>query len=333
MSSPESPEQFEARREALFEKLHLKEQYESQLQVLNETGILELLPESQDMGVFGIEGEEHPAPTLDEIKKRITDPEMIAHLEVKHKQGFTKLLLVPHAMPVVALSEKLRKLIERQYKATSLKTSDGKDLELDEGAAVMENNMGQRSDAKGELLSYPESVAGGNMENELKKMSRLLGEDLGLAHDGAEDTKEGDEQIQGITKKEMIETGNSWELLLVRDASNAETQSALQKRARKKGELDQLESVAKIFESKKEVGLTLEGWHSLAISTLHEKGVLIESGKKSNRVVLFGSAMDLGAVVSVEHESDGEFVIHNTEYLAEGEDQVRSSVRIPAQEK
>lgn len=43
---------FELQREALAERLHLRDQWEAEVKALNETGVLEILPKCQDIGVI-----------------------------------------------------------------------------------------------------------------------------------------------------------------------------------------------------------------------------------------------------------------------------------------
>jgi len=69
---------------------HLKEQYNSQVALLEQVGIL-------DRGAIrGIDGKEYPIPTLEQITIRLF--ERREELFTKHDQGFTKLLLVPFGM-------------------------------------------------------------------------------------------------------------------------------------------------------------------------------------------------------------------------------------------
>jgi hypothetical protein len=70
---------------------HLSEQYNRQVSLLREVGILDELDEIQ-----AIDGHSYPIPTLEQIAERIF--ERREELSSKHDQGFTKLLLVPFGM-------------------------------------------------------------------------------------------------------------------------------------------------------------------------------------------------------------------------------------------
>ncbi|KKU33019.1 MAG: hypothetical protein UX57_C0010G0061 [Candidatus Uhrbacteria bacterium GW2011_GWE2_46_68] len=79
------------------EHYRLKEQYDSQVELLEQVGIL--------MGdaIKGIDGNTYPIPTLEQIAIRLFERREI--LRTKHDQGFTKLLLVPFGMSLDVLIE------------------------------------------------------------------------------------------------------------------------------------------------------------------------------------------------------------------------------------
>ncbi len=66
---------------------HLTEQYNFQVALLEEIGVLE------DGAILGIDGNEYPIPTLEQITARLFENK--ERLSIKHDQGFTKFLLVP----------------------------------------------------------------------------------------------------------------------------------------------------------------------------------------------------------------------------------------------
>ncbi len=71
-------------------KYHLLKQYDSQVKLLTEVGIL------NEGVITGIDQKEYPIPTLEQIAQRIF--ERRETFDTKHDQGFTKLLLVPFGM-------------------------------------------------------------------------------------------------------------------------------------------------------------------------------------------------------------------------------------------
>ena len=80
-------------------------EYRRSVRSLNKTGILSLLPESESLGVLGIDGKEYPMPTPEQVGELFEkNRELIAN---KQKQGFTKLLMTPLAMPVSLLVDRV----------------------------------------------------------------------------------------------------------------------------------------------------------------------------------------------------------------------------------
>src|SRR3989339_1517066 len=82
---------------------HLREQYTSQVSLLEQAGIL------KEGVILGIDGNEYPIPTLEQIAVRLF--ERCKELETKHGQGFTKLLLVPFGMSLDSLQETLKQFL------------------------------------------------------------------------------------------------------------------------------------------------------------------------------------------------------------------------------
>jgi len=82
---------------------HLREQYGSQIELLEQVGIL------KDGVIKGIDGEDYPVPTLEQIAQRLYERREL--LETKQDQGFTKLLLVPFGMSLDALRETLKQFL------------------------------------------------------------------------------------------------------------------------------------------------------------------------------------------------------------------------------
>src|SRR3989339_2084580 len=87
---------------------HLREQYDSQVELLEEVGIL------KEGAILGIDGNTYPIPTLEQIAMRLF--ERRETLRTKHDQGFTKLLLVPFGMSLDTLRETLKQLLLKYKK-------------------------------------------------------------------------------------------------------------------------------------------------------------------------------------------------------------------------
>ena len=82
---------------------HLREQYTSQVSLLEQVGIL------KEGAITGIDGNIYPIPTLEQIAQRLF--ERREELSTKHDQGFIKLLLVPFGMSLDSLQETLKQFL------------------------------------------------------------------------------------------------------------------------------------------------------------------------------------------------------------------------------
>ncbi len=87
----------------LDELMGISEQYELQLTVLREAGIIGILREGSD-GIATEDGAWHPVPSLLSIVQRFCEDEKKYELLLrKVEQGFTKMILVPFGLPVNTL--------------------------------------------------------------------------------------------------------------------------------------------------------------------------------------------------------------------------------------
>jgi hypothetical protein len=174
---------FEQQREALAEKLKLREQYEQQIKTLNEIGILEILPDSQELGIVGIDGKGYPIPTHEQILQRIT-PEKVELLTKKFEQGFTKLLLVPFAMSLGTLIKRYERELLKHDEEGKLLSTIGIKLELDRKGPIYIWEGYQNADILGELVYEPQEFS---------------------------------PKHQGKTKKEFLQERGPWLIIMVED--------------------------------------------------------------------------------------------------------------------
>ncbi len=179
----ETLQPFEIEREALAERLKLKSQWENQVKVLNTTGVLEILTESNDIGVVGIDGKEYPIPKYEEILEKIS-AENLELLAKKVEQGFSQLLLVPMAVPLELLINRYKKEILRKHREGKLLATDKSKLELDEQTPVWVWNEYKNADIEGGLIYYPWEFS---------------------------------QNHQGKTKSQLIQEGRPWQILLLED--------------------------------------------------------------------------------------------------------------------
>lgn len=236
------PESHESRLELFCERLKLKDQWEAQVKALNETGVLELLPESQDIGVIGIDGKEYPIPTYQDILARIT-PEKLEFLAKKMEQGFSKLQLIPMAMPLDILIDRYKRELIKHSKAGTLLSTDGIKLDLDLDNPIYVWEEYKKADIEGKLVYHPERF---DREN----------------HGGS-------------TKQELIDQGNVWEIRLIEDTIDIPAQGQGQTLGGRK-QLEANQSSNKYLrltqedpQYQKEQGLTPESWLVKAITRLH----------------------------------------------------------------
>jgi hypothetical protein len=80
---------------------NLKKEYARAIIALNRTGILILVPRSKKLGVIGIDGKGYPVPTQEQLLEVFTRNKEL--VDRKMRQGFTRLLLTPIAMPIPQL--------------------------------------------------------------------------------------------------------------------------------------------------------------------------------------------------------------------------------------
>jgi hypothetical protein len=71
----------------------------------NGAGILALLPKSGRPGVIGIEANEYPMPTQDQVAELFAQNREL--VERKTRQGFVRLELTPMAMPISVILERM----------------------------------------------------------------------------------------------------------------------------------------------------------------------------------------------------------------------------------
>ena len=102
-------------------------QYTEQIHAFQKIGLLDILPKSGEAGIIGIDNEEYPLPTLEQIKEQLQADRAI--YEPKVKQGFAGISLTPLAMPLEALVAILQQRIlihhrEGKLLATKVQPTD-----------------------------------------------------------------------------------------------------------------------------------------------------------------------------------------------------------------
>ena len=151
----------------------LKTQYETQAKALNQAGILEILPNKEEIGGLGIDGKEYPIPTQEAIEQLIRQsPEKY---QAKIEQGFSQILMVPLAMPLDRQIEILKQNILKHHQegkllATKEKPTDPDEkLDLDANQPVRVWDEWRGSDVSGQTVYFPKSFDQNNHQGKTKQ--------------------------------------------------------------------------------------------------------------------------------------------------------------------
>lgn len=154
--SPDDSPRREGER-ALFEQLHIKEQWGSQIRILRKNGFLSIIPETHDFGYKDAERNIYPVPTWQEIEKWLNNPEQNEFLQKKAEQGFTRLLLVPEKFPLDNFIKNYEETIASHRKEGTLFLSDGAKVTEPpyEGKEVYVWDEYKNADNNGKLMYAP----------------------------------------------------------------------------------------------------------------------------------------------------------------------------------
>lgn len=246
------------------DQLKVKEQWNSQIKILGKLGITETFPDSKSYGIRGIDGQEYPVPTPDEIINRLEANKDII-LE-KMNQGFTKLILVPFGYSFDNLSKKYSQTILKHYNegkllATKEKATDPDEaLELDQDEPLWRWEDGySKCDTEDKIVYFP------------KEFSK--------------------QNHGGQTKKELLKSdpANAWQILLIEDMPNiprvgkGKVIGNRKQLETNKSSNEYLEMFQTEAEYKNESGLTPEADLMYSITHLEETNQVINdySGKGS----------------------------------------------------
>jgi len=123
---------------------NLREQYISQVSLLEQVGIL------KEGAILGIDGKTYPIPTLEQIAMRLFEHR--GELSTKHDQGFTKLLLVPFGMSLDALTDTLKQFLLKYKESHS-----SFDLDTEDPLYIWSAYQGADMGDFPELVYYPQS--------------------------------------------------------------------------------------------------------------------------------------------------------------------------------
>jgi hypothetical protein len=186
----------------LAEKLNLKDQYDSQVKMLNDLGLLnaDINREGREdnYSIVGVDGKKYPLPSYDDIMARFRDPEKRAFLEEKFEQGFTKLLLVPFALKLSSIINSYKEELIKIKKSGDLRRSDGRRLGISMDEPV---SIALGFDVVDDVSDGSDIMIRGDMEYKVKN------------YEGATRELRG-----GKSKKELLKNSrNAWEICLIED--------------------------------------------------------------------------------------------------------------------
>ena len=203
------------KKEGNLETLKIKEQWASQVKLLSKLGILEIFPDSKELGIRGIDGKEYPVLRPEDILQRLEAKKEII-LE-KMEQGFTKIVIEPFAYSFDTLSEKYKKAILDHHKNGKLLATKEKPTDPDEPLALDENEPLWRwedgyshCDTEDKLVYFPKEFSknhGGKTKRELLASDASNGWNVWLLEDLPNIPREG--KGQEVGKRKQLETNKT----------------------------------------------------------------------------------------------------------------------------
>jgi len=110
-------------------KSRLEKEYARTITALNRTGILTLLPRSENSGVMGIDRKEYPVPTHEQLQEVFTRNKEL--VDRKMRQGFTQLLVTPIAMPASQLIDRVKTAVLNHAAAGKITRTKQKSTDAD----------------------------------------------------------------------------------------------------------------------------------------------------------------------------------------------------------
>ena len=261
-----------------FETFNLEEQYESQLNILKDSNLLETLGNGEQ-GIQGIpffdtqgnptEQRHYPIPSLDQIIDWMRDKEEL--LKQKHQQGFTKMLLVPFGLPLERLTTAYQEQLQEHFNNHQLFLPRNNPEDQDEQqTTVSELNPMYIFE------QYPDA----DLSNTTKKQHKTEG----IVYYPQQFTND----HKGHTKQELLTTpppqfhtlSQGWKILFVEDLTHIprETQGTTkEQRPQLEANKSPNEYLAHTQDTttenpyQHEQGMTPEDWFILALTNLHTK--------------------------------------------------------------
>ena len=263
------------------------EQYDSQVKILQRLGLVDLLPDSEKMGIVGIDGKEYPVPSKEDIIREIkSNPEKY---ETKMRQGFVKIQLTPFAVPLEKLTMTLERTLLDHYKRGKLFATKEKSSDPDEPLKL---------DTKTPLFKWEGWIDPNAPEGQ--RGADVTG-DCVYHVTNFDKTNHG-----GQTKDEILKAGeglsfNGWEVKLLESSPNiprenkGKTIGGRKQLETNKTPDDYLRLMQTDHEYKHEQGLTNEDWLTQFIIHLEQTNQVIDDLEGKGSVCFLAGSFSKGS--------------------------------------
>ena len=261
--------------------LNLKEQYESQVKILEDTGILQEL-KNGSLGIIDIEGNESPIPTYEEVKKRVKENKEI--LETKVAQGFTELQLTPFGMSLDALHKKVGENILKHYVGMQDPNDPTKRIPNPNKTTLFATKKDQ-NDPNEALVPLP-----------LDETTPLWIWEDGYKNADKNGTLVYEPKLfdktnhQGKTKQEIISTTGSWQISFLENLPNlpvegkGEMKKGRKQLEAKKTPIDYLKTLQTDPQYANEHGITPEDWTIYFLTHLEKTNQVIDDWQGNGKI-------------------------------------------------
>ena len=153
-------ESFPKKEQTPFENLNIKEQWDSQVEIMGNLGILQTFPELGIYGIKGIDGKEYAVPTYEDIQERLEANK--EEFELKIKQGFKVILIEPFGYSIDKLIKKYESVIVKHHKTGKLFATKEKDSDPDESLDLDVNQPIYTNDnykKEGNIVYFPKEFS------------------------------------------------------------------------------------------------------------------------------------------------------------------------------
>ncbi len=131
----------------------LPKQYKKNTEILDELGLLE--NSKGERAIKSVDGKTYSYPTVENIQKYF---ESMPNIEMKHAQGFNRLLIVPFGLPIEKIGEAVSKNLIHGIRSGRYLTANGESFrgDADEDMIMIARSiLGERG--WGDLKYYPDS--------------------------------------------------------------------------------------------------------------------------------------------------------------------------------